>query len=517
MFNFRNSNIQNFQQKPTPASTSRDVGQFHISDAELSHDSYENTNDICLDTSFGSQRRPFEPKTKSDNGKMQGGRPKAEIWNYFQSGRLGSTGHYRAKCCYCSNEWAKGEPIKLETHLGFEYAKWLFKNDEPLPVAEQNSLDSTTGDFLADQVSSIVEKTGVEKFAAFVTDSGTDFSKNSIVASFISELNKVIEFFNRSHAANKELEEGLRNMKISGGGLQTYVKSRWGFLFNSIDSILRARPVFDWIIREKPEIITSIQVKNQLKNNEFFSMGQTVARIMEPIKDCILKLEARTATLAGCYIQMLKSADRLPSSNTLRSAIIGIYNHRYQEFDHEAYLLSYYLHPSYRVCRGKYGQALGYGENMSHHLLTQLRQFKRNDHPFKLDYDPKSETPLSWWLTFEEAEDMPLVSLAIKMFSITPSEAGCERNFSVLKWYYDDRGTRLDLKRIESMSMMRSFWMTNIKKEMAYYVKTLTADDLRDCTRISTVIDENDEYEFDDDDTPENPESPDCALESTFV
>lgn len=80
-------------------------------------------------------------------------------------------------------------------------------------------------------------------------------------------------------------------------------------------------------------------------------MGQTVARIMEPIKDCILKLETRTATLADCYIQMLKLAaaiNRLSSSNTLRSAIIDIYNRRYQEFDHEAYLLSYYLHPLYR-------------------------------------------------------------------------------------------------------------------------------------------------------------------------
>jgi hypothetical protein len=80
-------------------------------------------------------------------------------------------------------------------------------------------------------------------------------------------------------------------------------------------------------------------------------MGQTVARIMEPIKDCILKLEARMATLADCYIQMLKLAaaiNRLSSSNTLRSAIIDIYNRRYQEFDHEAYLLSYYLHPLYR-------------------------------------------------------------------------------------------------------------------------------------------------------------------------
>lgn len=150
----------------------------------------------------------------------------------------------------------------------------------------------------------------------------------------------------------------------------------------------------------------------------------------------------------------------------------------------------------------KYGQTYGYGENLSHRLLTQLRQFKRQDPPFDLDYDPKSETPLDWWLTYEESEEleeMPLVSLAIKMFSITPSEAGCERNFSVLKWFYGDRRTRLDLNRIESMSMMRSFWMTNIKKEMTFYGKEITADDLRHCIRASTVIDEFDEYEFDDD------------------
>ena len=80
-------------------------------------------------------------------------------------------------------------------------------------------------------------------------------------------------------------------------------------------------------------------------------MSQTISHIMELIKGCILKLEARTATLADCYIQMLKLAAaiyHLPSSNTLKTAIMGIYNHRYQEFDHEAYLLSYYLHLLYR-------------------------------------------------------------------------------------------------------------------------------------------------------------------------
>jgi len=104
-------------------------------------------------------------------------------------------------------------------------------------------------------------------------------------------------------------------------------------------------------LREKPEIISNTQVKNQIKDDEFFSISQTITRIIEPIKDCILKLEAKTSTLADCYICLLKLAatiNRLPSSNILKSAIIGIYNHRYQEFDHEAYLLSYYLHPLYR-------------------------------------------------------------------------------------------------------------------------------------------------------------------------
>ena len=104
------------------------------------------------------------------------------------------------------------------------------------------------------------------------------------------------------------------------------------------------------MLREKPEIISSSQVKERIKNDGFYSMCQMVSRIMEPIKDCILKLEARTATLANCYVQMLKLAamiNRIPSSNILKTTIIRIYNRRYKEFDHEAYLLSYYVHPLY--------------------------------------------------------------------------------------------------------------------------------------------------------------------------
>ena len=108
---------------------------------------------------------------------------------------------------------------------------------------------------------------------------------------------------------------------------------------------------------------------------------------------------------------------------------------------------------------------------------------------------------------------MPLVSLAIKMFSITPSEAGCERNFSTLKWFYGDRRTRLDISRVELMSIIRSFWITNVKREMAFYGKEITVDDLRHCTQISTVMDEfNKSDEIDD--RPEDFESSDKISES---
>jgi hypothetical protein len=109
-----------------------------------------------------------------------------------------------------------------------------------------------------------------------------------------------------------------------------------------------------------------------------------------------------------------------------------------------------------------------------------------------MDYDSKSETPFAWWLTYEETDELPLVTLAQRMFSITPSEAGCERNFSILKWFYGDLRTCLNINKVELMSMMHTYWMTNIKKEMSLYGKNITDDDLRNFTQNSTVIYESD-------------------------
>lgn len=139
-------------------------------------------------------------------------------------------------------------------------------------------MESHTGEFLASEILEIIEKIGVDKFAAIVTDNASncrvarkkveeqynhiwdircaahainliaaDLVKLNNIRDLISNCGKITKFFNNSHQASAILSQGLRNMKINIEGLQTWCKTRWGSLYLTTDSILRSRPVFDWV------------------------------------------------------------------------------------------------------------------------------------------------------------------------------------------------------------------------------------------------------------------------------
>jgi|ERR1700722_1415728 hypothetical protein len=44
------------------------------------------------------------------------GRPESYVWDHFIKESLGS-GHYSAKCHYCSSSWSRGKPETLKSHL----------------------------------------------------------------------------------------------------------------------------------------------------------------------------------------------------------------------------------------------------------------------------------------------------------------------------------------------------------------------------------------------------------------
>ncbi|CAG8687362.1 14153_t:CDS:2, partial [Cetraspora pellucida] len=70
----------------------------------------------------------------------------------------------------------------------------------------------------------------------------------------------------------------------------------------------------------------------------------------------IYNIEARTATLADCFISLVKIAvaiNRIPLNNVFCESAIVIFNKRYAKYDIEPYLLTYFLHPEYRESMAK--------------------------------------------------------------------------------------------------------------------------------------------------------------------
>ena len=92
-------------------------------------------------------------------------------------------------------------------------------------------------------------------------------------------------------------------------------------------------------------------MRNLLENEEFFTTCRHIRSIWAPIKECINILKSNTATLADCFIYMIKLAIaiyQLSNLNPFKILTIHVFNVRYIEFQHPAYLLCYFIHPQYR-------------------------------------------------------------------------------------------------------------------------------------------------------------------------
>lgn len=131
---------------------------------------------------------------------------------------------------------------------------------------------------MAEEIEKVMQSIEKEKFIAVVTDNGTnlrvarriineknpfilnfrcmahainlvasDFAEIDSVKKIILDCNNIVGFFKNSHIAHGYYREQLNIMKIKGGEIQSYCKTRWGTLYNMADSITRSKPVFHWV------------------------------------------------------------------------------------------------------------------------------------------------------------------------------------------------------------------------------------------------------------------------------
>jgi hypothetical protein len=240
---------------------------------------------------------------------------------------------------------------------------------------------------------------------------------------------------------------------------------------------------------DHPEVITTSAVLTILHGRGFFSDMQYLSDILFPIKNAILAVEATNSTLADAYINLMKIAaviQNLPADEYkgFRNYCIEKFNRRFEEFNDPTYQLAFFLHPAHKGAGLKFGaftvianyagelwQKMGKSKKSCEKLITQLRIYKEQKrivnnkpNPYVSPYTIGSDTPLMWWNTCE-AKPNHLRQLAIKLFSITPSSAACERMFSSMGWLYGKRRTQLGIDQLGGLAKIYRFNLSNAAKQ----------------------------------------------------
>ena len=95
------------------------------------------------------------------------------------------------------------------------------------------------------------------------------------------------------------------------------------------------------------------KIKTIIQGRNFFSDLKILAFILNPLRKTILSLEARTATLADCFLSIARLEavlKNLPRDFNLnfRNHCHLVMNKRFEEFDDDRYLLCFHLHPQFR-------------------------------------------------------------------------------------------------------------------------------------------------------------------------
>ncbi|CAJ0749912.1 12165_t:CDS:2, partial [Entrophospora sp. SA101] len=248
----------------------------------------------------------------------------------------------------------------------------------------------------------------------------SDFCELESIKPIISNCSMILKFFQSSHIAHGYYQEQLKAMKIKG-----------------VDSIIRSKPVFGWILDNYPSVISNDNVFNYLQNEDFYMKCRQIFSILKPIKELTNILEARSANLADCFIGLVKLAaaiNQIDGKGLKNDVLDKIYE-----------------------AAASLWKALGYDEHSCIQLLTEMHAWKRQSPPYHLSYNKEKENPTMWWLSINtDKNNDQLQELALHLYAISPSQAV-----------------------FEAMCKIHSYYISNLDKELKYYGKGLNINEIR--------------------------------------
>jgi len=127
-------------------------------------------------------------------------------------------------------------------------------------------------------------------------------------------------------------------------------------------------------------------------------------------------------------------------------------------------------------------------------LMAQLRDYHTEQ---KASYDFQFDTPIKWWET-RQISPPYLQYLVIKLFSVSPHAASCERVWSVCGWIHGTRRTRILVENLDAIAQIHSYYIANNKSELSYYGTGQSEEEIRQILRDADLYEEEEEITLDD-------------------
>lgn len=130
-------------------------------------------------------------------------------------------------------------------------------------------------------------------------------------------------------------------------------------------------------------------------------------------------------------------------------------------------------------------------------MLEQLREYKLNNYPYNAPFNLEKGSAINWWHTCESEGGYDyLQELAIKIFSIIPHSASCERSFSTLGWYFCKTRQRLNITTLEDMIKLHSYYTSHTKSELQLVGQRVSGNELKKMVSDANLWSDEDDSDF---------------------
>jgi hypothetical protein len=183
----------------------------------------------------------------------------------------------------------------------------------------------------------------------------------------------------------------------------------------------------------------------------------------------------------------------------------NIWDHIYTQKSHTKDMVSVQSNQSLKK-KGKFGtkEKIPSKLETGKILMSQLINYKENQDPYNILYDPSTMTPYNWWSCIEVKPNY-IQQLAKKLFAITPHAASCERIWSTCGWLYGKKRCNLSVERVEALAKIHSYYVSNCKEELKIAGENISENEILET--FLAVQDDNESEDDDEDDDDDDIET----------